>query len=368
MENNKVPRLVFDVDDTICRNGRVNGYANAEPMEEVIKKINYLHDELGYEIVLLTARGMISCEGDIDKIKAKNETILIEWLKKHDVHYDELFFGKPLGDLYIDDKGISLSQFMYESFGELKGGSGQRIIRLGNIVRKDMKNHDEVQMLEDWMEANSGKLNAPKIISAVYDSVYMEYVDGKMLCDCLDERTLVDLMYIIYGLSGRRYPAFDLNVHIDALNKHKGYNELIDDEIDECIQALNRHKYSIIDKGSFSHGDMTLCNIIKEDMSGKLCFIDPQFKPNASSYLLDFAKLRMSLDGYEKIFGISYQSYRGMKYLLDEFLEGINVLDEVVILEVMWVLRLTRYKEDKVEVANFARRVMLEHEELFRTK
>lgn len=366
--NNKVPRLVFDVDDTICRNGRVNGYLYADPIPKVIEKLNHLHDDLGYEIVLYTARGMISCEGDLDRIKAKNEQVLIEWLKKHDVHYDELIFGKPLGDLYVDDKGISLSQFMYESFGELKGGSGQRIIRLGNIVRKDMKNHDEVQMLEDWMEANSGKLNVPKIISAVYDSVYMEYIDGKMLCDCLDERTLVDLMYIIYSLAGRRYPVFELNVHIDALNKHKGYNELIDDEIDECIMALHKYEKSIVNKGSFSHGDMTLCNIIKEDVTDRLCFIDPQFKPNASSYLLDFAKLRMSLDGYEREFGISKKNNRKMKVILDEFLESVNVLDEVILFEVMWILRLTRYKDDKVKVANFARRVMLEHEELFRTK
>jgi capsule biosynthesis phosphatase len=365
---NKVPRLVFDVDDTICKNGRVNGYLYAEPMPKVIEKINHLHDDLGYEIVLFTARGAISCEGNLDRIKEKNEQILIEWLRRNDVHYDELFFGKPLGDLYIDDKGISLSQFMNESFGELKGGSGQRVIRLGNIVKKDMKNHEEVEMLEDWMEANANLLNAPRIISAVYDSVYMEYIGGQLLCDCLDELTLIDLIYTIYGFSLKKYPSFDLTKHLNSLAKHKGFHAEIDKEIDECIKALMKHEKSITNKASFSHGDMTLCNIIKEDNSERLCFIDPQFKPNASSYLLDFAKLRMSLDGYEYEFGISSKNNRSMKVILDEFLESKKLLDEVVILEVMWILRLTRYKDDKDKVANFARRVMAEHEELFRTK
>lgn len=366
MENNKIPRIVFDVDDTICKNGRVNGYLNAEPMLDVIEKINHLHD-LGYIIVLNTARGMISCEGDISKIKAKNEEVLIEWLRKNNVHYDELHFGKPLGDLYVDDKGISLDDFMNDDFKCLEGGSGQKLYKLANIVRKDMKNHEEVEKLENWLKESEGNLNTPEIISAVYDSVYMKYVDGELLCDCLNRKTLLDLIYIIYSFSLKRYSRFDLNIHINALEKHKGFDAEIDSLIECCKNALLHYKNSIINKGSFSHGDMTLCNIIKERDSEELCFIDPQFVKDASSYLLDFAKLRMSLCGYEQIFGITNKSNRKLLSVLDEFLECENLLDEVIILEVMWILRLTRYKSDKKKVSSFARRVMLNHEELFRT-
>lgn len=366
MENSKVPRLVFDVDDTICVNGRRNGYEYAEPKLDVIEKINHLHDDLGYEIVLHTARGMISCDGDLERIKEKNEAVLIAWLRKWQVHFDELVFGKPIADLYVDDKGISLSQFMHEDFGPLHGGSGQNIYRLGNIVRKDMKTFDEVLMIQDFEAANNGSIKTPKLISTTYNSVYMEYIDGKLLCDCLDERTLMDLIFTIYGFSIRKNFAFNIDNQIEILLKNKGYHDEIDDMIDKCIFGIKRYRRSIEDKASFCHGDMTLCNIIKDDISQDLYFIDPRFDSSSSSYLLDYAKLRMSLSGYEYEFGISKNNNKKYIGILDKFLESVNLLDEVIILELMYILRLTRYKEDKEKVAKFAGRLMVCHEELFR--
>ena len=87
-------KLVFDIDDTICNN-KNRDYENAIPFKDVIKKINKLHKQ-GAKITLYTSRGMVSCNGDIEKIIKKNKDILERWLEKNKVEYDELVFGKPL--------------------------------------------------------------------------------------------------------------------------------------------------------------------------------------------------------------------------------------------------------------------------------
>ena len=88
--------FVFDIDDTICNN-KNRDYENAIPYKEVIDKINYLYAN-GATIKLYTSRGMVSCNGDIEKIIAKNKDVLERWLEKNNVKYNELIFGKPLGE------------------------------------------------------------------------------------------------------------------------------------------------------------------------------------------------------------------------------------------------------------------------------
>ena len=128
--------FVFEIDDTIC-NTINRDYENAMPYCDVIAKINKLHEE-GAKIKLYTSRGMVSCNGDLEKIIAKNKDVLERWLKKNNVQYDELIFGKPLGDMYIDDKAMNVREFLSQEFCSLSGHSGYSVTRIGNIVKKEM--------------------------------------------------------------------------------------------------------------------------------------------------------------------------------------------------------------------------------------
>ena len=74
-------RIVFDVDDTISVHEN-RDYANAKPKKDVIRKLNYMHDVLGYEIALHTSRGMLSCDGNIEIAESKNRCTLEKWLKE----------------------------------------------------------------------------------------------------------------------------------------------------------------------------------------------------------------------------------------------------------------------------------------------
>jgi len=52
---------------------------------------------------------MRTCNGDVSKVIEKIGKITEDWLEKWKVPYDELIFGKPHADIYIDDLGIEFS-------------------------------------------------------------------------------------------------------------------------------------------------------------------------------------------------------------------------------------------------------------------
>lgn len=47
---------------------------------------------------------MLTHNGDLKAIEEDVGSVTRTWLATHGVPYDELRFGKPYGDLYIDDK------------------------------------------------------------------------------------------------------------------------------------------------------------------------------------------------------------------------------------------------------------------------
>ncbi len=97
--------IYVDIDETICLSPENRDYTLAKPIVDNIKKINQLHDE-GNKIVYWTARGTGS---GIDW-REVTEQQFQNW----GVKYDELHFGKPIYDLFIDDKNINTERFFNE--------------------------------------------------------------------------------------------------------------------------------------------------------------------------------------------------------------------------------------------------------------
>jgi len=54
---------------------------------------------------------MVTYNNNLGKILAVQAPIVIDWLKKYNIPYDELLFGKPHADYFIDDKGITFTNF-----------------------------------------------------------------------------------------------------------------------------------------------------------------------------------------------------------------------------------------------------------------
>jgi len=87
-----------DIDETICYTPDDRDYSKAVPIYHRIMRINELYDR-GHTIIYWTARGTAS---GIDW-REITEKQFEEW----GVKYHDLNFGKPVYDLFIDDKNIN---------------------------------------------------------------------------------------------------------------------------------------------------------------------------------------------------------------------------------------------------------------------
>ena len=102
-------RIVFDLDGVICELKKPSeSYSEVIPKKKVIQKMRDLKEE-GHYLIIHTGRHMRTCEGDVGKVIKKVGKVTEDWLEKSKVTYDELVFGKPYADMYIDDLGIEFS-------------------------------------------------------------------------------------------------------------------------------------------------------------------------------------------------------------------------------------------------------------------
>ncbi|HBC7113125.1 TPA: capsular biosynthesis protein, partial [Escherichia coli] len=64
---------------------------------------------------------------NIGKITAVTLPIIVEWLEKNNVPYDEIYVGKPWcghEGFYVDDKAIRPNEFVNLSYNEIKKLTG----------------------------------------------------------------------------------------------------------------------------------------------------------------------------------------------------------------------------------------------------
>ena len=90
--------IYIDIDETICESPEDRNYNHAQPIVENINKANKLYDE-GHTVVYWTARGTGS---GIDWRETTEKQF-----EKWGVKYHKLKFGKPIYDLFIDDKNMN---------------------------------------------------------------------------------------------------------------------------------------------------------------------------------------------------------------------------------------------------------------------
>jgi capsule biosynthesis phosphatase len=113
-------RLIMDLDGTIT-SGESGSYSEAVPQADVVTKMRE-YKAMGFDIVISTARNMRTYEGNVGKINVHTLPVIIEWLKKHDIPYDEIIVGKPwcgYEGFYVDDKSVRPSEFTSMSLDEI---------------------------------------------------------------------------------------------------------------------------------------------------------------------------------------------------------------------------------------------------------
>ena len=82
-------------------------YKHCYPIQKNIDIINKLYD-LGHRIILFTARGMTTFNGNIPKVYLELFSLTAEQMRTFGVKHHQLYMGKPHYDLIIDDKALNV--------------------------------------------------------------------------------------------------------------------------------------------------------------------------------------------------------------------------------------------------------------------
>lgn len=104
-------RIAIDLDGTICHIKKPDqSYADLEPLEGAAERIRELR-RAGHYVIILTARNMATCESNLGKVMKNVGLITLEWLERFGIEYDEIYFGKPNAQVYLDDRAIRFSSW-----------------------------------------------------------------------------------------------------------------------------------------------------------------------------------------------------------------------------------------------------------------
>jgi len=113
-------RVCFDLDNTLVTYPLVAGdYSTVRPIHSTIELVRRLHSE-GHTIIIHTARRMLTHKHNVGAVIKDIGRTTFDTLEKFDIPYDELIFGKPIADVYIDDRSVNPYKSDYMFMGILE--------------------------------------------------------------------------------------------------------------------------------------------------------------------------------------------------------------------------------------------------------
>lgn len=109
-------RICIDLDGAIASlREEGQSYEDVKPVPGAIEKLKELKRN-GHYIMIQTARHMKTCNGNQPLILARIGKITLDWLDKYKIPFDEISFGKPWADVYIDDNA-----FRFKKWSDIAG-------------------------------------------------------------------------------------------------------------------------------------------------------------------------------------------------------------------------------------------------------
>lgn len=91
-------QIIIDLDGTICTEEKTFSRSLAKPLPKAVETINSFYKE-GHTIIIYSARTWAEFE------------MTREWLKKNNIKFHQLMLGKPIGDIWIDDRSIEFTDW-----------------------------------------------------------------------------------------------------------------------------------------------------------------------------------------------------------------------------------------------------------------
>jgi capsule biosynthesis phosphatase len=329
--NNKVIdhlRICFDLDNTLVTFPRISGdYNTVEPIQKNIDFLRYVKT-YGHTIIIYTARRMKTCNGNVGKTMKDIGMITFETLSNFDIPYDEIYFGKPYANVYIDDMALNAYDDLEKSLGFYMNTISPRVFNeinetaIDTITKKSIELRGEIYYYKNI--PMSIKDMFPYLVnydSETYKWYTMEKIKGLTLTTLYTSELLTTtiLSHVmnsierIHNVPIRNKNTSHINIYTNYHEKMKlryqtyNYSRFKNFEhVFHDIQSI-LIDYEINDKGKLCviHGDTVMTNIIINnhdkikfiDMRGKLGNIETIY----GDYLYDWAKLYQSLIGYDLI-------------------------------------------------------------------
>ena len=321
----KNKRICFDLDNTLVTYPKINGdYRTVEPIQKNINLLKYIK-KLGNTIIIYTARRMKTHNGNIGNVFADIGLITFETLKKYDIPFDEIYFGKPYANFYIDDLAINCYDDIEKKLG----------FYMDKIEPRKFNSLEttSIETLKKISDNLSGEIfyykNIPPCIKDIfplfidYDQNNKWYIIEKIngltvstlyVSELLTTTNLISIMNTINRLhNSKTVDDSDVNIYSNYSEKlteryvNYDYSQFENSEsvYSNLKTVLDEYQNKKLGKQSIIHGDTVFTNIIINEHE-KIKLIDMRGNLNGKltlygDWLYDWCKLYQSLIGYDKI-------------------------------------------------------------------
>lgn len=340
----------FDLDGTLVNfPDKIGDYSTCKP---IVKNIDFLKllKEQGHKIVIQTARKMKTANNNIAIATSLAKDEVENTLKKYDVPYDELFYGKPYADFYIDDLAINAYSDLEKETGfyfeKIIGRTENKIEFIDNFCIKNTSNQGEVFYYKNM--PNEIKHMFPTVYKINKNNLYFEKINGATFSflynnDLLKLSTFVQLLEMIDELhktknkqnincNAKEIYSEKLKDRVKINYKFLKNENVFDKKYNNLIKTLEAYEESI-KSYCIIHGDPVFTNVFLCD-NNNIKLIDPRGKIGNINTLYgdcfyDYAKIYQSIIGYDMIvynkkLHLSTEKIKILNYFESYFKEKYN--------------------------------------------
>ena len=329
VEMSQKKRFCFDIDNTILSYPEVIGdYSTCKPIEHNIEILRHLKSS-GHTVILYTARRMKTHSGNLGAVVRDIAAITIETLDRYSIPYDEIYFGKPYADFYIDDLAVNTLTNIEKQIGFYRSEINERefnTLGLSSIetIVKSSENKVALRGEIHWYENMPGDISDlfPRYLGKdkSEEKFEIEKIKGVSLShlyldQLVDQNLLINLLESISRIHASESPEKNDEVNIYAnysakLKMRYGqYDYSAFDEADlifsTLMERLRKYEEDDLGEKTVIHGDPVFTNIIVRE-NQDLCFIDMRGEIDGVATLIgdmwyDYGKILQSLMGYDEI-------------------------------------------------------------------
>jgi len=312
-------RICFDFDNTLVSYPTIKGdYSTVKPITKNIKFLRLLKD-LGHTIIVYTARRMRTHGGNVGKVVADISQVTLDTLDKFNIPYDEIYFGKPYANFYIDDLAVNPYISLHQSLGiydtHTNPRSFNKVVFQKNKVIKTTSNLGEIYWYKNTPKSLSKYF--PKVLDIKDNTITLENIEGvnfsysyfNKTLQLKDLDSLLDVLNTIHTTSYKsKEPVNIYSNYTSKLIYRYEHNKNIYNQFSgaRLIYEILVNRLASYKSGTLGviHGDPVFTNVLNTKQGLKLIDMRGKLGETLSiqgDIYYDYAKVYQSLIGYDFI-------------------------------------------------------------------